>query len=173
MEKLLRSQTIYTGRILTLKKVTVELQDGRIGTREIIKHHKAAVILPVQDNHVYLIKQYRIAIQKTIIEAPAGVLNKNETPLKGAKRELKEETGLIAKKWTPLGKSYPVPGYSNEFMHFFLAENLTVEAQNLDDDEQIEVIQMPLAKMESAITKHQIIDGKTIQAYLLFKQSYK
>jgi ADP-ribose pyrophosphatase len=170
-ERSIESEHLYKGKILNLRKDKVVLNDGKTAYREIIEHAPAVVIIPFEKpNKIYLVKQYRKAIEQVVTEVPAGVIDKDEDTLVAAKRELQEETGLIASSWTELGASYPSPGYCTEKMHFFLAQDLKLSEPNPDEDEFIEVISVTPEQMEIMIDKKQIIDSKTILAYLLMKK---
>ncbi|MFA5879536.1 MAG: NUDIX hydrolase, partial [Candidatus Margulisiibacteriota bacterium] len=121
-EKTLSSSYIYRGKILTLRKDLVRTGAGVEATREIIEHHQAVVVIPVLENKkMVLIKQYRKAVEEILFEIPAGLLNEEEIPIEAAKRELKEETGYVADKLIPLINVYASPGFTDEYMHFFLA----------------------------------------------------
>lgn len=170
-EQILDSEYLYHGRILNLRKDTVQLADGQQASREIVEHAPAAVILPfAAPDRLYLIRQYRIPARAVLLEASAGLLNPHEEPLAGAQRELSEETGLIARRWTKLGEFYPTPGFCEEYMHFYLAEDLSFGPQNMDADERIELVSVTLAEMDQMIREQKIIDGKTALIYLLFRQ---
>lgn len=169
-ETLISTDYIYKGKIVTLRKDTVRLTNGRDAFREVVEHDPAVVVLPFQaPSTVFLIRQYRRAVDKILLETTAGIIHPNEDPLEGAKRELAEETGIIANTWTKVGNAYPTPGFCTEFMHFFIAEDLSFGATNFDEDEYIEVVPYQLKDLEELITRQEIMDAKTIMSYLFLK----
>jgi ADP-ribose pyrophosphatase len=173
-EKKLTSTYLYRGNILNLRKDKVALSGSNTADREVVEHKNAAVILPYSDPHnIYLIKQFRYAINTPLLEAPAGLIDDGESPLEAAKRELKEETGFFANTWTFLGASYPTPGFCTEKLYFYAATDLSKGETNFDEDEFVELAPMTAAHMETLIDQHELIDGKTIQIYLMFKRLFK
>lgn len=162
-EKTIKTTRIFSGKILNLRVDEVRLQNGRTSTREIVEHPGAVAILPVlKDGSVLLVKQYRKPIEEYLLEVPAGKLEVGEELLECAKRELEEETGYSAKDWKYLGYIYTTPGFSNEKIHLYLAENLEKTTQNTDEDEFIEVVKLPEKKVIEMISKGEITDSKTI-----------
>ena len=124
-EKCIRSETIYQGKILTLKKDTVLLPDQTEATREVVRHVYGACILAIDENrNVLLEEQYRYPYDETVLELPAGKSEPGETPEKTAVREFEEETGYKAKSMTLLGEFYPSCGYTDEIIYLFLADGL-------------------------------------------------
>lgn len=169
-EKTLSSESIFNGRIVRLKIDTVELSDGTQSTREIVDHDPAVVILPVDHNGMmYLIRQYRKPIEEEMLEVPAGIVNPGEDFLEAAKRELKEETGFSASQWTYVGKAYPAPGFCNELLHFYIAEELTSGQTNFDEDERIELEPVPVETFYKWVTDGTIVDAKTMLMGLYLK----
>ena len=162
-EKILKTYDIYNGKILKIQKKIIKLQSGKKIDREIIKHPGSVAIIPFIDNKsVILIEQYRSALEKTILEIPAGTLEKNEKPEDCAKRELLEETGYTAKNFKKLFTGYTSPGYSDEEMHFFLATELTFKGEKLEEDEDIKTKIVKLNEINSMIKNEEICDLKTI-----------
>lgn len=159
------SDVLYQGRVFKLVKENITLQNGVTINLDIIRHPGAAAMVPLRGNNtVLLIKQYRHAIGDFIWEIPAGTLSQNETPLQCAKRELIEETGFAADVWKELGEITPVPGYSDERIHIFMATNLTPAKQKLDTDEILNVHEVKLEDAMEMVYKGEIRDGKTISA---------
>lgn len=162
IETTITSETIYQGNVVNLRVDTVEGPKG-IATREIIDHAPAVTIVPFKSpNHVVLIHQYRKAVEQVLIEAPAGCMAPREAPLDAAIRELKEETGFSAQTLTKVGEMYMAPGFCNEFMHYYIAEDLMAGDTSFDDDEHMELKQYTLEEVTCMIQNRQIIDAKTI-----------
>lgn len=162
IEKTIKSEQMYSGRVLDLRIDTVEGPSG-ITTREIIDHSDAVTILPYEPpNTVYLIHQFRKAVEAILIEAPAGCMAPKEDPLDAAIRELKEETGFSAQTLTKVGEMYMAPGFCNEYMHYYIAEELMAGETSFDDDEHMELKQYALEDVMDMIQNRQIIDAKTI-----------
>jgi len=143
---------------------------GGVMRREVVVPPDAAVILPVTEaGDIVLVRNRRPSVGRTLLELPAGTLEKGERPLTAAKRELPEETGYRAKTFRKLCAFYPSPGFCTEFMHVYLATDLTKGEQDLDETEEIEVAVMPLAKALGLIETGRIVDGKTIAALLYYR----
>jgi ADP-ribose pyrophosphatase len=160
--------TLYEGRVFKLLRENVTLNNGVTVDLDVIHHPGASAMIPISDNdNVILIKQYRHAIGDFIWEIPAGTLDPNETPLECAKRELIEETGFSANTWQKLGEITPLPGYSNERIHMFLAADLVPAEQDLDKDEVLDVHKVPLDKAVEMIHEGAIQDSKTISGLFM------
>ena len=127
-------RSIYTGRIVELRLEDVTLPNGNEVTLEAVHHPGAAAVVAVDGSDVVLIRQWRHAAGGYIWEVPAGTLARGEAPDVCARRELTEETGLVAADWTALGSILTTPGFCDERIHLFLARGLTVATQQLDDD---------------------------------------
>ena len=167
-EKQLESETIFNGRILHVVKDRVELPNGHISTREVIRHIGAACVIPVTDDgKVITERQYRYPYNEVITEIPAGKLDSDEEdPLDAAKRELIEETGYTADKWTFLGMFYPAAAYCDEAISMYLAEGLHKGEQKLDDDEFLTFEEIPLTQLVDEVMAGLIPDSKTQTAIL-------
>ncbi len=161
-EDKLYSRRIYKGKILTLFKDSVEMENGRNTTREIVIHKDAVCILPVKDDNLILIKQFRYPLGNNIIEIPAGIIEKNEDPYSAARRELKEETGYVSSNMEKIISFYSSPGFTNEKLHLFIARDIIPGEQELDTDEDIELIEISLNKSIDMITRGVIFVPKTI-----------
>lgn len=161
----MQEKEVYKGKLLHLYKKKIKLPHGRLGNFEVIKHPGAALIVPfVSKTKVIILKQLRAVIGKYIYEFPAGTIDNNEKPLSCATREIIEETGFAANKFTKIGKIYPVPGYSTEIIHMYKAEGLIKKAHNFDEDEVIESEVMTKTQLIKLFKSGKIIDSKTICA---------
>lgn len=174
MEELIKREYAYQGRVLNLRLDTVRVKNGEVTLREIAEHHGAVAMLPLDDaGNVTLVKQWRAATGRVMLEIPAGTLELNEDPLEGAPRELKEETGLTAARWDFLVRFFPSPGILTEEMFLYLARDLTQGAQQLMDDEDIEVVTLSLDDAIARIAAGEIGDAKTIVALLLTREKIR
>ena len=169
--KINKSDLIHQGRVLTVFKDNVTLDSGVTVDMDIVRHPGASAIVPLTDqNDIILLKQYRYALGEFIWEIPAGTLEPGEPPLSCAKRELIEEAGVSAEKWEKLGEIIPVPGYSDEKIHLFLATELSPAQQNLDQDEILHVHTVAFREAIRMIRTGHIVDGKSITGILLAKE---
>ncbi len=163
MEKTIKSEWIYRGKIIDLKVVEVELPDGNKSKREIVVHRGASAIVPMDDEGcVIMVKQFRKPAEKVLLEIPAGTLEEGEDPLECAKRELIEETGFGAKEFIHLISFYSTPGFTTEKLHIYLAKGLYKSEGETDFDEFIETEKIPLDKLFSMVLEGKIEDAKTI-----------
>jgi ADP-ribose pyrophosphatase len=167
-EKVVHSEEIYRGRVVNLTVLDVQLPDGKAGKRELVRHPGAVALVALDsENRVLLVRQYRIAAERIMLEIPAGTLKPGEQPELCADRELQEETGFRAGRLEKIGGIYVAPGYTTEFIHLYLATDLHESRLAMDDDEFIEVEQVPLEHALRLIEQGDIIDGKTISGLLL------
>jgi len=154
---------LYDGRVFRLAKERLRLPNGVMAELEVIRHPGASAIVPLLgDNTVVMIRQYRHAAGGFLWEIPAGTMNPGESPVECARRELPEEVGYQARSFQVLGEIFPVPGYSDERIHIFLATDLTRGRQKLDKDEVLDVKLIPLEKALEMVKKGEIRDAKTI-----------
>lgn len=175
-EKTIQTEMKFQGRIITLQVDDVQLPNGKAGKREIVKHPGAvAVIAITEDKKIILVEQYRKALERSIIEIPAGKIEPNEDPELTALRELEEETGYTTKKLQYIQSFATSPGFADEVIHLYLAENIVKveEKADLDEDEFVELMHVSLEEMESMITTKQIYDAKTAFAFLWVKNYLK
>ena len=164
--KIVSSEEKYTSKIFTVAEEHAVDPGGFEITRGIVRHKGSAVMMAVDDNkQILLVRQFRLPARQNLWELPAGSIEEDESPLKAAKRELREETGYSAKKWDKLAAFYPSPGYVSEKMTIFLATELTAgEAQPMDD-ERIERRWFSHKEVCDLIESGKIVDGKTIIGY--------
>ncbi len=165
--EVISSKTIYEGKIFDVSLDSI--REGRTEyEREIVKHKGSAVILPVfADKTIALVKQYRHAAGKYLLEIPAGSLDENENPEEGARRELEEEIGVTAKSIEKLTEFYVSPGFLTEKMFVYLATNLTETQQNLEDDELLEIERITFEQSFQMIKNGEIEDAKTMLSLIL------
>ncbi|NOT48047.1 MAG: NUDIX hydrolase [Acidobacteria bacterium] len=165
--ELLSSDRIYGGKVFDIRIDSI--RDGEITyKREIVVHKGSAVVIPVfDDGTVALVRQYRHAAGKYLLEICAGTLNKGEDPEVGARRELEEEIGVTAAKVEKLCEFYVSPGFLTEKMHLYLATGLTETTQNLEADEILTVERHPLADLLEMVKHGEIEDAKTIIGIML------
>ena len=165
--EIISTETIYKGRVFDLQ--TSVVREGEIEyTREIIKHNGSAVIVPVfEDLSVALVRQYRHAAEKYLLEIPAGTLEFGESPEEGAAREIEEEIGFKAGKIEKLTEFYVSPGFLTEKMFVFLATDFTETAQNLDEDEAISIEKYSFPELFDKIRNGEIQDAKSMVSLIL------
>jgi len=157
------TRNVYTGKVVTLNIDTVTLPNGATIDLETIRHPGAAAVVPVKDDGtVVLIRQFRHAAGGFIYEIPAGKLQPGEDPLHCASRELEEEVGYRASSFELLSSIFTAPGFADEVIHVYKATGLTKGRQQLDPDEVLDIIEMPLAEAVAKIEDGTIRDAKTI-----------
>ena len=167
MEKKLSSRLLHEGRNFDFLVDEVELPNGHVTQRDIVRHPGAVAIVPtLGDGRVALIRQFRYATGKTLLEIPAGTLEQGEPPLECAARELREETGYEAETLEPLLSCFMAPGYSDEVIHFFVARGLRVVGDDPEIDEEITLELHSLEEVRRMIEENIIEDAKTIVGIL-------
>ena len=167
-EKTLSSEMIYEGRILNLRKDKVSVVDNKVSEREIVEHAGGVTMAAItDDNKMVMIKQFRQAAGKVVLEAPAGKREKGEDPIETAVRELKEETGYTASNIKFLTKFYSSVGYSEEIIYVYLCTGLTPGETDFDENEAIDVIEYDLGELCKMAMNGEIEDAKTIVAILI------
>ena len=166
-EKTLTSEVLFEGRVITLTKDTALLENGKTATREVVHHHGGACIVPYfTDGTICMVRQFRYAVGQHLWEIPAGKREKGENPFVTAQRELNEEVGAAAARWTELGSIIASPGCYAEVLYLYMAEGLTFSRQHLDEDEFLEVRFFPFAEAVEKCMSGEIRDGKTVTAVL-------
>jgi len=167
-EVLIESDKVFDGRLISVRKDTVKLPNGRTSTREVVVHPGAVAIVPMlEDGRVILVKQYRHAVRKILMEIPAGTLHPDETLEECALRELREEIGYSAGRLEKLTSVYLAPGYSTELIHLFLATDLQPAEGETDEDEFLKPVTLTLDEAIAQIADGEIQDAKTVTALLL------
>ena len=160
---------IYAGRIVTLRLRDVPGRDGAVHVREIVEHAPAAAVIAVDEHQeILLVRQLRPAVDRVLLELPAGILDPGEDPITCARRELEEETGYTADRLDPLVRFYPSPGFCTELLHVFVAEGLRECTGQPDEDEELELVRMPLAEAMGLLRRGEITDSKTVVGLLAF-----
>jgi ADP-ribose pyrophosphatase len=170
--EILESRLFYRGRKFNFDANQLRLPNGAIGVWECIRHPGGALAVPITpDGQLVLVRQYRFAVQGRLLEFPAGTLEPNEDPADTIRRELEEETGYRGNQWRSLGKFPLAPGYSDEFIYTYLAQDLEKleNPPHQDEDEDIEVVLMSFAEFEEAIRQGEAIDAKSVTSYLMAK----
>ncbi|GLC87221.1 NUDIX domain-containing protein [Lysinibacillus piscis] len=160
---------IYDGKVIKLQVDDVTLPDGKIAKREIVKHPGAVAIIAItEEGKLVLVEQYRKALERSIIEIPAGKIEAGEEPIVTARRELEEETGYGAKHFTYLQSFATSPGFADEIIHLFVAKDLYQLEQKaaLDEDEFVELLEITLEEAQQMVAEERIYDAKTAFAVL-------
>lgn len=167
IEKNISEQTIFSGKIFSVKQRKVILENGAEQNRELVIHGGGAAVLPIDDdNNVYLIRQFRAPFEQEVLEIPAGKLEKGEDPLPAAKRELSEETGFSAKHYFDLGQMWPTVGFCSEIIHIYMATGLCAGETHPDEDEFVTLEKIPFQQAYNMCIDGTIKDGKTLVAIL-------
>jgi ADP-ribose pyrophosphatase len=172
--RVLSSKQVYKGRVFSVYRDEVIEPTGMRNTREVIRHSGSVVILAVDestnpdDPEIIFERQYRHAAGQFLLELPAGRREPNEPPLEAAKREMIEETGYRAKRWTLLTKYFASPGFLGEWMQIYLARDIREGTSQPEADEQIEVLRVPLSKALTLAHSNKIHDGKTLIGLMLY-----
>ena len=162
MEKWIKQEEIYKAKIFSLWGGQVELDNGEVAVREYIRHSGGVAIVPVVDGNIILIRQFRISIERELIELPAGRLELNEDPISCAARELEEEIGYRANKLIPIASYFASVGNSNERMYLFLALDLVKTELRLEADERIREVVMSFDAVKEKLANQEFEDSKTI-----------
>lgn len=171
-EKTIKTDRIYEGKMINLRVDTVMLPEEKQSKREIVEHPGAVAIIPItKNNKIVMIKQFRKPVEDYLLEVPAGKIDENEEPLSSAIRELKEETGYVARDMKFLLKFYTSPGFSNETIHLYIAKDLSLEEADPDEDEYIEMKEYDVDELIEKIHNGEIQDGKTIIAIMAAKDT--
>jgi ADP-ribose pyrophosphatase len=166
-EETLSSERIYDGKVVKLRVDRVRLDNGHEAKREIVEHNGAVAMVPVDgDGRIVLVRQFRTAAGRALLEVPAGTLDKGEEPELAVQRELQEEIGYRAGRIRRLLGFFVAPGYTTEFIHVYLCEELSESRLDADEDEQIEVERYTLAEALAMVADGRICDAKSIVGLL-------
>ena len=176
-EKTIQSKVLYKGKVITLQVDEVLLPNGNKSSREIVKHPGAVAIMAItEDKKIILVEQYRKALERSIIEIPAGKIEPGEPQEETARRELEEETGYTTSSLQYVQSFATSPGFADEVIHLYFAENIekdVYKSQRLDEDEFVELLYVTIEEMESLVTNNKIYDAKTAFACIWLKDYMK
>jgi len=168
-ERVLSSKEICHGRAVNLRVDQVEKPSGRRTTREIVEHSDCVAVVAIDDqDNILLVRQFRHAVGKFLLEIPAGGIEPGEDPIDCVRRELQEEIGYLPQKIDELGGFYAIPGYGTEYLHCYLASNLVLSRLVAEDTDDIELVPVPRGQIRQLIASGEICDAKSIAALLTF-----
>jgi ADP-ribose pyrophosphatase len=163
IERCQRSETVFEGNFLHVQRDQVALPDGKVATREFIRHPGAVMIVPLlDDGRLLMERQYRYPMGRVMLEFPAGKLDAGEPPFECAVRELEEETGYRAREWAHAGVLHNAIAYSDEGIEIYFARGLTPGRQHLDDGEFLELVQLSVAELDAMCADGRVTDAKTL-----------
>lgn len=164
----LHEEIVFHGKVFDLARVRFRLPNGKEPTFDLVKHHGAVVIVPLDaQGNIWFVRQFRIGAGASLLELPAGLLEDGEAPQASAAREIQEEIGFAAESLQDLGAFYMVPGYSTEKLHAYLATGLNASELPQDEFEQLERVAIPMQEAYRMARAGEISDGKTLAALLL------
>ena len=172
--RVVSSKVVFKGRVFSVYRDEVVEPGGHKNVREVIRHNGSVVILAIDesknpaDPEVILERQYRHAAGQSLLELPAGRVEPGESTLAAAKREMIEETGYRAKKWTLLTKYFASPGFLGEWMQIYLAREISAGEAQPEEDEKIDIVRMPLSEALALVAANKIHDGKTLIGLMLY-----
>ncbi|MBQ7038290.1 MAG: NUDIX hydrolase [Clostridia bacterium] len=167
-EKTVSQDVRFRGHVINLRVDDILLPNGNPATREVVEHPGGVCVAALTDERELLfVRQFRYPYGEVLLELPAGKLDRGgEDPLEAGKRELREETGAVANRYRSLGKLYPSPGYCDEIIHLYLAEDLSFGESDPDEDEFLECERIPLDRAVEMVLQNEITDAKTQVAIL-------
>jgi ADP-ribose diphosphatase len=168
-EKKLSTRQIYSGRAVNVRVDTVEKAGGSRTTREVVEHSDSvAVVVLDERGNILLVRQYRHAVGKSLLEIPAGGIDPGEEPVEAVRRELQEEAGYFPRKIGKLGGFYATPGYGTEYLHCFLVSDLVPARLVAEDTQDIELVRISMDEIPGLIASGNICDAKSIASLLMF-----
>lgn len=162
IERWIDSRVLYQGKIISVRVGEAQVNGGATATREVVEHPGGVAVVPVIDDCVLLVRQYRIAVGREVLEIPAGKLEGPEEPLQRGMKELEEETGYRAGRMVPIGSVYASVGYTSEEIHMYLGFDLEFVGQNLEFDECVELVRVPLGEIGGRLARNEFKDAKTV-----------
>lgn len=166
-EKTVSTETIFKGKIISVQVDEVELPNGKLSKREIVRHPGAVALIALTDeNKIVMVEQYRKPLERSLLEIPAGKLEPGEKPAATAERELEEETGYRAGKMEYISSFYTSPGFADEIIHLYLATGLekVENPADGDEDEFVELFELTLEEALECMRNERIYDAKTLFA---------
>lgn len=170
--RLISSERVYSGRLFNIDLDTLEMHDGVIARRETLLHPGAVAMIPVDpEGNLVLVTQYRHSAARRLLELPAGTLEKGEEPLSAVSRELQEEIGRLPGRITSLGGFFVAPGYTSEYIHLYVCDQLTDSVLAGDEDEDIEIETLTPAEAVAAVESGTICDAKSVVGILRWARS--
>ena len=173
-EKQLASKQIFDGKVVKLFVDDIELPNGKGAFREVVRHPGAVCVIPITDNgEVIMVKQFRYPFSSVLLEIPAGKLEPNEDPLDAVKRELEEESGVVAENVEFIGMTYTTVAFTDEKIYTYMATGLTFTESHPDEDEFLEVVKIPLDTLVKMVMSGEIKDSKTQVAILKAEKLWK
>jgi ADP-ribose pyrophosphatase len=173
-EETLHTRAVFEGRAVRLRIDTVKTADGRKSTREIVEHGDCIAVIAIdEDDNILLVKQYRKAIEKELLEIPAGGIDASEEPEEAVRREMQEETGYLPGKVERLGGFYSTPGYCTEYLYLYLATELTPSRLHAEDTAGISLVRVPLSEIPALLTSGKIEDAKSIAGLHMYLEHRK
>ena len=166
-EKQIASKQIFDGKVVKLFVDDIELPNGKGAFREVVRHPGAVCVIPITDDgEVIMVKQFRYPFSSVLLEIPAGKLEPNEDPLDAVKRELEEESGVVAENIEFIGMTYTTVAFTDEKIYTYMATGLTFKESHPDEDEFLEVVKLPLDTLVNMVMSGEIKDSKTQVAIL-------
>lgn len=169
LERRLATRHIYRGRAVNLRADTVEDSKTRQTMREVVEHSDCVAVVVLDENeNVLLVRQFRYAVGRPLLEIPAGGIDPGEEPDDAVRRELQEEIGYLPGQMERLGGFYAIPGYGTEYLHCYLATDLVPSRLVAEDSESIELVRLPLTEIPQLIKSGEVCDAKSIAALLMF-----
>lgn len=170
IEETITSETVYDGGLITVRRDTVRVANGKTATREIVEHQPVVVMAPVDaDGQLLFVRQYRKPIERVLIEVPAGAIESGESAEDAVRREMREETGYDPKRIEPITTIYPSPGFTDEVMHVFAVYDLEGDGQPSEPLDELQVVRVPVETAREMVRTGQISDAKSVVAVLMLK----